>query len=219
MSSSREALTEISGLDPLDANFAVDAIDALLPLAIQRDASDIHLQPRGDGWEVLFRIDGVLSVTEFLRGGGTSDPVTRLMVLAGLPTYRSGTPMEGRLNLKSDTAVAGVSMRLGVYPTVHGPRGVVRILRHHSSHETIETLGLGLQQQQALADLCGQTDGIVLLSGPAGSGKTTTMYALLRDIASRRPRRSVMTIEDPVESVVDTISQSELDPVGGMTLG
>jgi|TARA_B110000495_G_scaffold192209_1_gene196095 general secretion pathway protein E len=219
MSSPRETSTEISRLDPLDDNFAVAVVDALLALAIQRDASDIHLQPRGDGWDVLFRIDGVLSVTEFLKGGGASDPVTRLMVLAGLPTYRSGTPMEGRLNLKSDTAVAGVSMRLGVYPTVHGPRGVVRILRHHSSHETIETLGLGLQQQQALADLCGQTDGIVLLSGPAGSGKTTTMYALLRDIASRRPRRSVMTIEDPVESVVDTISQSELDPVGGMTLG
>ena len=218
MSTPREALTEISGLDPLDANFAVDAIDALLPLAIQRDASDIHLQPRGDGWEVLFRIDGVLSVNGFLRGGGPSDPVTRLMVLAGLPTYRSAAPMEGRLKLTGDSVNPGVSMRLGVYPTVHGPRGVVRILRHHGSHETIGSLGLGAEQQHVLSELCGQTDGIVLLSGPAGSGKTTTMYALLRDIASRRPRRSVMTIEDPVETVVDAISQSELDPVGGMTL-
>ena len=224
MSSPHELSTEVSRLDPLDANFAVDAIDALLRLAIERGASDIHLQPRSDGWEVLFRIDGVLSVTDFLRGGGPSDPVTRLMVLAGLPTYRSGTPMEGRLKVPGDSAspadsMRGVSMRLGVYPTVHGPRGVVRILRHHSSHETIDTLGLGQEQQQRLNELCDQKDGIVLLSGPAGSGKTTTLYAILREIASRRPRRSVMTIEDPVETVVDAISQSELDPVGGMTLG
>ncbi len=72
--------------------------------------------------------------------------------------------------------------------------------------------------QNSFAELCAQTDGAVLLSGPTGSGKTTTMYAMLRRIAGETPRRSVMTIEDPVETVIDAISQSELDPSSGMTL-
>ena len=119
---------ELPDLNALDANFAVDAVDAILSLAIDVSASDVHLQPRSGGWEVLYRIDGVLSIGGFLAGGGPGDPVARLMVLAGLPTYRSGTPMEGRLVWGGDNQVERVSMRLGVFPTVHGPRGVVRIV-------------------------------------------------------------------------------------------
>ncbi|MGI9473894.1 MAG: ATPase, T2SS/T4P/T4SS family, partial [Rubripirellula sp.] len=215
---SAEPNLEFSAFDPADPEFAVSVVDALLPVAIRRGASDIHLQPREDGWEVWFRVDGVLSPNGFLRGGGSSDPVSRLMVLAGLPTYRSSQPMEGRIQWEETPDAADVSMRLGVYPTVHGARAVIRLLRHHSAHETIETLGLSDAEQKLMQDLCSQTDGAVLLAGPAGSGKTTSMYAMLRDIAGRVPRRSVMTIEDPVETVVESISQSELDPSGGMTL-
>lgn len=164
----------------------------------------------------MLRIDGVLTLLTLLPGGGASDPVTRLMVLAGLPTYRSGQPMEGRL--KWDRGDSSLSMRLGVYPTVHGPRAVVRLLRRDSSFDSIESLGLTQNVTDSLVSLSEQTDGAVLLSGPTGSGKTTTMYAILRRIASQLPRRCVMTIEDPVESVIDAISQSELDPSSGMTL-
>ncbi len=213
---------QLPDLNAQDQNFAVDAVDAILSLAMDIAASDVHLQPRAGGWEVLYRIDGVLSVGGFLAGGGSGDPVARLMVLAGLPTYRSGAPMEGRLRWEAKSKVGcqvdRVSMRLGVFPTVHGPRGVVRILRLEGLHQKISLLGLKKHQEAALAALCEQTSGLVLLSGPAGSGKTTTMYALLREIASRRPRRSVMTIEDPVENVLESISQSELDPVTGLTL-
>lgn len=211
--------TSLSRLDPNDANFAVDAVDLILPLAIARGASDVHLQPRENGWEVLFRIDGVLSVVEMLPGGGASDPVTRLMVLSGLPTYRSGQPMEGRLSWAGgEHRQQRVSMRLGVYPTVHGPRAVVRLLLRDDQHDSIESLQMTGDVSEQLAELCGQTDGAVLLSGPTGSGKTTTLYAMLRRIAGETPRRSVMTIEDPVETVIDAISQSELDPSSGMTL-
>jgi general secretion pathway protein E len=169
---------------------------------------------------VLFRIDGVLSIAHTLAGGGASDPVTRLMVLAGLPTYRSSQPMEGRLSWSAGNAAEhpSISMRLGIFPTVDGPRAVIRVLRKDSAHDSIESLGMSEDITAALCDLCNHTDGAVLLSGPAGSGKTTTMYAMLRSIADTVPRRSVVTIEDPVETMIDTISQSELDPSGGMTL-
>ncbi|MFK8115635.1 MAG: GspE/PulE family protein [Rubripirellula sp.] len=208
---------ELSQLDPNDENFAIKVVDCMVPLAIDRGASDIHLQPTSSGWELLLRVDGVLSVIHQLRGGGESDPVTRLMVLAGLPTYRSGQPMEGRLNWDDDQPDV-VSMRLGVYPTVHGPRAVVRLVRRNDAYDSVESLGMAGCVTESLHILCEQTDGAILLSGPTGSGKTTTMYAMLRRIASSLPRRSVMTIEDPVESVIDTISQSELDPASGLTL-
>jgi general secretion pathway protein E len=139
------------------------------------------------------------------------------MVLAGLPTYRSGQPMEGRLRW-DDKDNHPLSLRLGVFPTVHGARAVIRLLRKDTAYDSIESLGFCADVTDSLKHLSSQTDGAVLLSGPAGSGKTTTMYALLRRIASQSPRRSVMTIEDPVESVIDSISQSELDPSSGLTL-
>ena len=210
-------VSALACLNTADSNFAVDAVDILLQTAVDRAASDLHIHPRAEGWEILYRIDGVLSVSDFLPSGGENNPVTRLMVLAGLPTYRSTEPMEGRVRWENSEQPE-LSMRLGVYPTVHGPRAVVRFLRRDDSYHSIESLGLSADVAETLIRSSEQTDGLILLSGPAGSGKTTTLYAMLRRIAAQLPRRSVMTIEDPVESLIDAISQSELDPSGGMTL-
>ncbi|EMI18269.1 general secretion pathway protein E, partial [Rhodopirellula maiorica SM1] len=120
-----------AGLDPAAGDYAVAAVDRLLEMGISSNASDIHIQPRKEGWDVLFRIDGVLSVADWIRGGSPGDPVTRLMVLAGLPTYRSTQPMEGRLKWRNEAGSVGEipSLRLSVFPTVHGPRAVLRVLR------------------------------------------------------------------------------------------
>ncbi|MCG8650694.1 MAG: Flp pilus assembly complex ATPase component TadA, partial [Pirellulales bacterium] len=190
----------------------------LLPMAVELGASDVHVQPRQQTWELLMRIDGVLLPIGSLRRVGDSDPVTRLMVLAGLPTYRGGQPMEGRLQWSGHGRDDPPSLRLGVFPTVHGPRAAIRLMRRNADYDTIDSLGLSDDVTENLIDLSDQTDGAILLSGPAGSGKTTTLYAILRRIAAQTPRRSVMTIEDPVEAVIDTISQSELDVASGMTL-
>ncbi len=214
------ALGRLQTLDQLDAaseGFAIEAVDRLLSIAIESGSSDLHLHPQQDGWEIFFRIDGVLSVSYRLGGGGINNPVTRLMVLAGLPTYRSSQPMEGRIQWDL-CPTEDLSMRLGVFPTVHGPRAVVRFLRRKSDFDSIDQLGLSSDVVEVLTDSCNQTDGAIFLSGPSGSGKTTTLYAMLRRIANQKPRRSVMTIEDPVESIIASISQSELDPGGGMTL-
>lgn len=229
----------LSQLNPQDSNFAVEVIDRLLPLAVQSGASDLHLQPREQGWEALLRVDGVLTPLTNIPGGGQSDPVARLMVLAGLPTYRDTQPMEARLHWPGVTTLAAkhpaaaslsgeseseqapgerISMRLGVFPTIHGPRAVIRLLRRDSEFDSIESLRMPADITAGLQELCHTTDGAILLAGPSGSGKTTTMYAMLREIAAASPRRSVVTIEDPVESVIDSISQSELEPSAGMTL-
>ena len=206
----------LEALAPSDDNFSIDAVDLLLDAAIKAGASDLHLHPRAKGWDVLFRVDGVLTDVATLTGGGSNDPVTRLMVLANLPTYRSSQPMEGRL--RWEAMPTDISMRLGIFPSVHGPRAAVRLLYRRSEFDNLESLDLPADVIKSLLDCCDQTDGAILLSGPSGSGKTTTMYAVLRKIASAIPRRSVMTIEDPVESIIDAISQSELDETGGMSL-
>ncbi|QDT03918.1 Type II secretion system protein E [Rubripirellula lacrimiformis] len=208
----------VDHLDPRSPNYAIDVVDKLIVAAVASDASDVHIQPRAEGWDVMFRIDGVLSAAEPIRSGGDSDPVKRLMVMAGLPTYRSGQPMEGRLRLESTAPDDRASIRLGIYPTIHGPRATIRLLRKSNAYDRLPSLGLADDVAANLTDLCRQTDGAILLSGPAGSGKTTTLYAMLRLIASSAPRRSVVTIEDPVESIIADISQSELDPSAGMTL-
>jgi len=224
MSNKAMLINQFADLDPATADYAIKVVDRLLPYALQTQASDIHLQPRGErGWEVLLRIDGVLSVVDTVRASQLSDPVARLMVLANLPTYRSSQPMEGRLNWPAKGSSSGpaeqsTSMRLGIFPTVHGPRAVIRLLRQSDRYDRVDSLGMSDFVTEELIRLSRQTDGAILITGPPGSGKTTTLYAMLREIAASNVRRSVLTIEDPIESIIGSISQSELDPSGGMTL-
>lgn len=202
--------------DPQHSEYASRLIDHLLQLAVDRNASDIHLQPRFDHLEVLLRIDGVLQEIGRIPAGLATDPIARLMVLANLPTYQSQKPLEGRLG----KTPAGVDMRLGTFPTVHGTRAVVRLMKRNESFTTVTQLGLSDDVAQSLISLTACQDGAILLTGPAGSGKTTTLYACLREIANRKPRRSIVTLEDPIEAVLDGVSQSQIAPGGssGMTL-
>ncbi len=201
-------------LVPSDPQFAVNFIDRMLSLAIAQQASDIHLQPRASTWEILFRIDGVLLPIGEMPRSELTDPVARLMVMAGLPSYRSSQPQEGRLS----GSPAGVDMRLGTFPTVHGQRAVIRLFGTTLPLESIDALSLSDDVATDLMQLCDRRDGVVLLAGPAGSGKTTTLYACLRYIAGATFKRSVLTIEDPIELLVEGISQSQLNPTTGMTL-
>ncbi len=197
-----------------DPEYAVRLVDRILAAAVLRKASDIHWHPRANHWEILFRLDGVLCPIERAPKSDLTDPVSRLMVLANIPTYKSGQPLEGRLH----QAPQGIEMRLGTFPTLHGIRAVVRLFAASDQLTTIDQLGLSPDVTESLAKLSAARDGAVLLTGPAGSGKTTTLYACLRHIVALAPRRSVLTIEDPIESVIDSISQSQLQPAQGMTL-
>lgn len=200
-----------------DPNFAIQMVKDCLTAALDRGASDVHIQPRPSRWDVSIRIDGVLQLVDSFDRSELSDPVSRLMALAGLPSYRGNVPQEGPLRW-TDPSGEEREMRLGVFPTVHGNRAAIRIMDDRGSIRRLDQLGFNSTTDQQLRSVCDARDGCLLVAGPAGSGKTTTLYACLSYIAAAEFHRSVLTIEDPIESVIDSISQSQLHPTSGMSL-
>ena len=202
---------------PSDPNFAIELVRECLNKALGARASDVHIQPRSDRWEISFRIDGVLQPVGSYERSEQSDPVARLMALAELPTYRGGVPQEGLLRWPSGQGRQR-EMRIGIFPTVHGNRAAIRIMEDRESVRQFDQLGFDPKTLDALRAFCESRDGWLLVAGPAGSGKTTTLYACLTHIASSQFHRSVLTIEDPIESVIDSISQSQVQNSSGMSL-
>jgi general secretion pathway protein E len=141
--------------------------------------------------------------------------VARLKVLSELLTYRTDVPQEGRIK-----SVAGeVEMRVSTFPTLFGEKAVVRMFAGPGRFLCLGDLGLPDSVRAELDHLLGETSGAIILSGPAGSGKTTTIYACLRELAARsRGERSLATLEDPIEAVVPGVAQAQVNPSAGLTL-
>lgn len=211
--SSREL--SLASFDPRSPEYAVQVVDHLLNAAVAAGASDVHLQPTPNGIEVAFRLDGVLQQAGTMAAGEGTDPVARLKVMAGLLTYASGRPQEGRLRVP----VENVEMRISTFPTIHGERVVIRLFGREAELRRLADLGLSEPVRETLSELLLEQDGAILVTGPAGSGKTTTLYAAARELIDEsHHRRALLTIEDPVESVLAGASQSQLEPSTGMTL-
>lgn len=202
---------QLQQLAPRDPHYATRFVEHLLAAACARGASDIHLTPSPQGLLVAWRIDGVLQHLGVFPSGETADVVARLKVLADLLTYRQELPQEGRLR----NGEAGVEMRISTFPTLFGERLVVRIFREAAPLETLASLGLPVELEGALRSSLQQTSGAIIVTGPAGSGKTTTVYASLRELLRSEHARSIMTLEDPVECVLPGVSQSAIQPSAG----
>lgn len=214
---------ELARLNPADVNYASRFVELLLAAAAEQDASDVHLQPTPAGLEVRWRMDGVLhSVGTFPRGEAT-DVVSRLKVLAGLLTYRADVPQEGRLGRSAAEAGKGsasaVEMRISTFPTLHGERAVIRRFAAENQFHFPRDLGLPAEIETSLLGELMETAGALLITGPAGSGKTTTVYACLRQLASAaNGQRSLVSLEDPVEVAVPGVAQSQVNPAAGFDL-
>lgn len=201
-------------LSPRDPNFAVKFVDATIRAALQYRASDLHFHPVRGGLEVRWRLDGVLQPLGVYPSGETTDVVARLKVLADLLTYQSDLPQEGRIR----QAPSGVEMRVSTFPTLHGERAVVRIFTGQTQHR-INELGLSPRIADSLKSQLTASGGVVIISGPAGSGKTTTACACLREIVvASSGQRSLVSLEDPIEVALDGVSQSQVNPQAGFTL-
>jgi type II secretory ATPase GspE/PulE/Tfp pilus assembly ATPase PilB-like protein len=192
-------------------------VDALLDLATRRVASDLHLEPTATGYEARLRVDGVLETVAHHPPDVGRSLVTRLMVMAQLLTYRLDVPQEGRLRVVVPAAPEPLEVRLAVIPTTHGLRAAVRMPAELSMPRRLGDLGLPPRVMDGLNAFARTDAGMLIVTGPAGSGKTTTLYALLQHIVETTPGVSVVSLEDPVERDLPGVTQIEVTPFGEMT--
>lgn len=186
-------------------------VDALLARAHAAGASDLHLIARRDGVEVRLRIDGELTPVAWLPAAVLGLVFQRLKVMARLVVYQRREPQDGRI--ETELGGARMSLRVAFLPTLHGEQAVVRFPDLRQASITLGELGMAEDLRARFTALIGAPQGAVLLTGPASSGKTTTIYAALRHLVRARGRElNVLTVEDPVEAEIEGTTQTQVDP-------
>lgn len=188
-------------------------VDEVLRRALVAGASDIHLEPTGAGMEIRFRVDGLLRTVETLPADLGHAAVLRLMVMAELLTYRLDMPQEGRIRFSNQGKE--LDLRLAILPTAHGLRAAVRLPAELTQPRDLEALGLPADALAELQRFARADAGMLLVTGPAGAGKTTTIYALLAHLVKANPGMSIISLEDPVERLIPGVTQVEITPQGG----
>jgi len=196
-----------------DDKHIVNIVDWLLQYAFSQRASDIHIEPRREIGSVRFRIDGVLHDVYEMPRHVTNAVTSRIKVLGRMDVAEKRRPQDGRI--KTRVADGGeVELRLSTLPTAFGEKLVMRIFDPEVLLRSFEDMGLQGKDNEVWDGMVGQTSGIVLVTGPTGSGKTTTLYTSLRQIATKEV--NVSTLEDPIEMVVDQFNQTQVQPKIGL---
>jgi general secretion pathway protein E/type IV pilus assembly protein PilB len=196
----------------------VRLIDSILTDAVKREASDIHFEPESGFLRIRYRIDGMLRQIRSLHRSYWPAMAVRIKVMSGMNIAETRAPQDGRITLN----IRGrqIDFRVSAQPTIHGENIVLRILDRHKGLVPLEGLGLTEQQLTQLKLMIARPEGIILLTGPTGSGKTTTLYSILNHINSEG--LNIMTLEDPVEYPMALVRQTsvaesvKLDFAGGI---
>ena len=185
----------------------------LLEFAIKSRASDIHIEPLEDKTRVRYRIDGILQEKLILPKGVHDAVVSRIKILGGMKIDERRVPQDGRFNFRADGQV--VDLRVSSLPSVHGEKIVMRLLKKSAKVPSLTDLGLrGLALKNVEKSMV-VPHGIVLITGPTGSGKTTTLYSILSRLNTQRV--NIVTIEDPVEYEMPGVNQVQINPAAGLT--
>ena len=188
-------------------------VNVILTQALRREASDIHIEPYEREVKVRFRIDGILYEIFSLQKRFQSHIVSRLKIMASLDIAERRVPQDGRLKIK--VANRTVDVRVSVIPMSYGERIVLRLLDKSVSLLGLEEMGLSERNYDIFSKLIKRTSGIILVTGPTGSGKTTTLYAALNKINSSE--KNIITIEDPIEYELDGVGQIQVNPKTALT--
>jgi len=209
--------------DAPEFSAAEELKDAMIAAAVANKASDIHIDPTEQHLLIRFRIDGVLHVWAKRSQDEYETFVSHLKVTSGLDIARRTTPQEGYFAwvAPSDTSRAAapsgrvLAVRSSFFPTVHGEAVVLRLLNRIEAFLNLQDLGFGDDDLRRVRAITRRSHGMVLVSGPAGTGKTTTLYSIIRELAGES--RTIITLEDPVECYLDFVRQSQVSPDAGYT--
>jgi type II secretory ATPase GspE/PulE/Tfp pilus assembly ATPase PilB-like protein len=187
----------------------VRLVDALLNDAVKRNASDIHFEPEQGFLRIRYRIDGVLRQIRSLHKNYWSAMVVRLKVMSGMNIAETRAPQDGRISLS--LSGRAVDFRVSAQPTTHGENIVLRILDRQKGIVPLDDLGLQPEELKLLQLMMARPEGIILVTGPTGSGKTTTLYSILNHVNTEGV--NIMTLEDPVEYPMGMIRQTSVNEV------
>ncbi len=193
----------------------VRLVNSLVFQAAEDGASDMHFEPQKDGIVVRFRIDGVMHEIQRIPKRMVAGVTTRLKVLAKLDIAERRKPQDGRISLNARTAGRTLDIRVATLPTVDGEKVTMRLLDKSKKAPTLEELGLPEEMRGRLSEIIRRPTGALLVTGPTGSGKSTSLYAALAEI--NRPEINIVTIEDPVEYRLPGINQMQINIKAGFT--
>ena len=191
----------------------VKLVNQIVAQGVQRGASDIHLAPEGRDLRVRFRVDGVLQDVTTVPRRMAAGMVSRIKIMAELNIAERRLPQDGRIGLVIDGR--HVDLRVVTLPSVHGEGVVMRVLDKESVVVELDKLGMADPERELFERACAETHGAVLVTGPTGSGKSTTLYAALQLLNT--PEKNIITVEDPVEYEMNGLTQVQVSSKAGLT--
>ena len=190
---------------------AVDLGDKLLYAAYIREASDIHIDPTYKGARIRFRVDGQLETYELIQSEIYTELASRIKVMANLDIAEKRAPQDGRFSHQFVSGGKRIDMRVATLPTKYGERITMRLLAVKTEGLTLNKLGFTDHNRSMIERFLRRTQGLMIMTGPTGSGKTTTLYASIRLLLAERDV-NIITVEDPIEYEIDGVAQCEIDP-------
>jgi len=205
--------TETPGMELNDDAPVIRMVNSLLKQAVQGGASDIHIEPLEHDVRVRFRIDGELWEVLALPKKSFPATVSRIKIMANLDISEKRVPQDGRTRLIVDGRE--IDFRVSTLPSIHGEKIVMRILDRTNAIMSLEKLGFSPENEKRIRSLISRPHGMVIVTGPTGSGKTTTLYSVLTELNS--PNRNIVTLEDPVEYSLIGITQVQINTRAGLT--
>jgi type II secretory ATPase GspE/PulE/Tfp pilus assembly ATPase PilB-like protein len=219
-----EDITQTTELHLSKSENQIDRIKAIIASALRNRASDIHLEPTPEGLKVRYRIDGIMRNITTLPAEISRRVIISLKVMCEMDIADSRRPQDGRVSqnyVGKDEVEEGLDLRVSTLPCVSGNKGetgekaVLRLLRQQNSFQTIDDLGFSEATRRTFKGWLTQPQGMVILTGPTGSGKTSTLYTSLQSISTDAV--NIITVEDPVEYVLAGITQTQVNELAGMT--
>ena len=210
-------VTDLEGYDGSDDELAPPSmlVTSIVVQASEDGASDIHFLPQADALVARIRVDGMIQEVERIPRVHAAGVVSRVKVLAGLDIAEHRVPQDGRFSLRLESTGKLVDVRVAILPTVEGEGVILRLLDKTRQAPTLTEIGLSNVMQMQIEEAIYRPNGCVLVTGPTGSGKSTTVHAALVDI--RRPEVNIVTIEDPVEYRVEGVYQLQVNKRAGLT--